>query len=251
MTGRRGSSSEIGGKHAPLNAAAASHHRALALTHQRLVHNSSSTLQVNDTYQDTPSKLQTEVSYTTIASRDDAFLLAVPPDKDQQQPHLQKRFLSGWRIGALLSLVGAVAVFIFNLSLTIWVSRNPKYKVQDGLGTLFQGSCARTRQLNVWVHLLVNVVSTLLLCASNYCMQVLCSPNRDEIDRAHEQRRWLHIGIPSIHNLLRIGKERSFLCIVLLLSSMPLHLLFNSVVFTNLQANSYTVIPTMEDWLHG
>ncbi|KAH7413703.1 hypothetical protein DE146DRAFT_600846 [Phaeosphaeria sp. MPI-PUGE-AT-0046c] len=35
------------------------------------------------------------------------------------------------------------------------------------------------------------------------------------------------------------------------MSSLPLHLLFNSVVFTNLQANNYMVIPTMEDWLSG
>ncbi|KAJ4336044.1 hypothetical protein N0V95_008728, partial [Ascochyta clinopodiicola] len=32
---------------------------------------------------------------------------------------------------------------------------------------------------------------------------------------------------------------------------MPLHFLFNSVVFTNLQANEYAVVPTTEDWLHG
>ncbi|KAH6629137.1 hypothetical protein C7974DRAFT_433828 [Boeremia exigua] len=32
---------------------------------------------------------------------------------------------------------------------------------------------------------------------------------------------------------------------------MPLHLLFNSVVFTNLQANEYFVNPVTEDWLAG
>ena len=36
-----------------------------------------------------------------------------------------------------------------------------------------------------------------------------------------------------------------------MLSSLPLHLLFNSVIFTNLQANDYVVVPTMENWLHG
>ncbi|KAH7071546.1 hypothetical protein BKA63DRAFT_535404 [Paraphoma chrysanthemicola] len=39
--------------------------------------------------------------------------------------------------------------------------------------------------------------------------------------------------------------------ILLGLSSAPLHLLFNSVVFANLQANNYAVIPTTEDWLEG
>lgn len=38
---------------------------------------------------------------------------------------------------------------------------------------------------------------------------------------------------------------------LLFLSSVPLHLLYNSVVFVNLQANNYAVIPTTESWLRG
>jgi hypothetical protein len=37
----------------------------------------------------------------------------------------------------------------------------------------------------------------------------------------------------------------------LLFSSMPLHLFFNSVVFTMLQANEYLVIPAPKNWLSG
>ncbi|KAJ4375995.1 hypothetical protein N0V83_001275 [Neocucurbitaria cava] len=125
------------------------------------------------------------------------------------------------------------------------------YKIEEVTGTLLKGSCARVRQLNVWVHLLVNVVSTLLLCASNYCMQVLIAPNRADLDRAHANRHWLHIGVPSPHNLTRIARDRSLLWILLMLSSLPLHLLYNSIVFTNLQANNYVVLPTQESWLYG
>jgi hypothetical protein len=135
--------------------------------------------------------------------------------------------------------------------MTLWVWKNPNYEIQGATGTLLQGSCATVRRLNVWVHLLVNVLSTLLLCASNYCMQVLVAPTRTELDRAHSHRQWLHIGVPSLHNLMRIGRVRTLLWTLLLMSSLPLHLLFNSVVFTNLQANEYMVIPTTESWLHG
>jgi hypothetical protein len=34
----------------------------------------------------------------------------------------------------------------------------------------------------------------------------------------------------------------------LFLSSVPLHLLFNSIVFTSLQANEYAVVPVTQDW---
>jgi hypothetical protein len=82
-------------------------------------------------------------------------------------------------------------------------------------------------------------------------MQVLSAPNRAELDHAHAQQHWLHIGVPNIRNLKRIAPKRKVVWFLLGLSSAPLHLLFNSVVFANLQANDYTVIPTTEDWLHG
>jgi hypothetical protein len=148
-------------------------------------------------------------------------------------------------------LVGVISVFILNIVVTIWVWRNPEFKINGAIRTLLQGSCTRVRRLNIWIHLLVNVLSTLLLCGSNYCMQVLSSPSRAEIDRAHGRRQWLHIGVPSLQNLSRIAPERLLLWLLLTISSVPLHLLFNSVVFINLQANNYNVVPTMENWLYG
>jgi hypothetical protein len=123
--------------------------------------------------------------------------------------------------------------------------------MQDSMGILFQGDCARARSLNIWIHFVVNAFSTLLLAASNFCLQVLSAPSPKDLARAHEKRQWLQIGLPSLRNLWRIGKDRTFLCVVLLLSSVPLHLLFNSVVFMALQANEYAVVPSTEDWLYG
>jgi hypothetical protein len=82
-------------------------------------------------------------------------------------------------------------------------------------------------------------------------MQVLSAPNREELVQAHAKRYWLHIGVPSLRNLRYIGKDRSIIWCLLFLTSVPLHLLFNSVVFTNLQANKYAVIPTTKGWLDG
>lgn len=171
----------------------------------------------------------------------------LPARSDQALNH--RPFFSGWRVGAIVSLLGAVLVFAFNLAVTVYVWTGPYEKAEGSIGNLFEGSCTRARSLNVWIHLVVNVLSTLLLGASNYCMQVLSAPNRDELVRAHGRRIWLHIGVPSLRNLKYIGRPRAFLWLMLFLSSMPLHLLFNSVVFTNLQANEYFVNPITEDWL--
>ncbi|KAJ4318189.1 hypothetical protein N0V94_004555 [Neodidymelliopsis sp. IMI 364377] len=187
----------------------------------------------------------------SYASQDEGFHAPSGFVGKKPQNHDRHPFLSGWRVGALVSLVGATLVFILNLSVTIYVWTGPYKKLDGAIGTLFEGSCAKARHLNVWIHLLVNVLSTLLLGASNYCMQVLSAPNREELVRAHGRRIWLHIGVPSLRNLRHIGRPRAVLWLTLFLSSMPLHLLFNSVVFTNLQANDYTVVPTTEEWLRG
>lgn len=187
-------------------------------------------------------------------SEDHGYLLTtVTPNGHQKnpQPWTKYQSLAGWRGGALLSLIGTVFVGLFNLAITIWVWKHPRNEIEGSIGTLYEGSCAKTRNLNVWIHLLINILSTLLLAASNYCMQVLSAPSRKELAQAHAQRYWLQIGVPSFRNLRRIGRDRTILWMLLLLSSMPLHLMFNSVVFTSLQANNYAVIPTTEEWLHG
>lgn len=146
----------------------------------------------------------------------------------------QHRLLTGWRFRALISLIGAATVCLFNVVVTVWVWKNPKHELDGSISTLYKGSCDEAKDLDLWLHLLINILSTLLLGASNYCMQVLSAPNREELVQAHLQKKWLHIGVPSIRNLFRIGKDRAFLWLLFVLSSVPLHLLFNSVVFTTL-----------------
>lgn len=191
----------------------------------------------------------------SVESHEDRFLLISQPISQTGQPQLRhkRRFLAGWRTVAVFSLVGATLVCIFNLVVTIKIWKHPKNLTNGGgsIANLFTGSCAHVRSLNVWTHLVVNFVGSLLLAASNYCMQVLNAPSRDELVRAHSQRKSLDIGVQSLRNLVSIGWGRSTIWILLFLSSLPLHLLYNSVVFTNLQANEYVVIPTTEGWLQG
>ncbi|RAR13599.1 carboxypeptidase s1 [Stemphylium lycopersici] len=169
-------------------------------------------------------------------SRDNDPLFKPVNGKNQNRLPVKRRFPTGWRTGALASLVGAVSILIFNLIITIWVGSSPNLETDGAVGTLFMGSCTTVRRINIWIHLLVNV---------------LAAPNRTEVDRAHAQRRWLHIGVPNLRNLWYIRKQRCVLYLALFLSSVPLHLLFNSVVFTRLQANEYFVVPTTESWING
>lgn len=71
------------------------------------------------------------------------------------------------------------------------------------------------------------MLGTGILAASNYTMQVLSAPTRTEVNKAHKKRDWVEIGVPGLRNLWggRIKRERVVVWTLLLVSSLPLHLL--------------------------
>ncbi|EQB43346.1 hypothetical protein CGLO_18004 [Colletotrichum gloeosporioides Cg-14] len=94
-------------------------------------------------------------------------------------------------------------------------------------------------------------MSTLLLGASNSCAQLLSSPSRQDIDRAHSKGKWLDIGIPSVRNLRHISRRRVCLWALLFLSSIPLHLVYNSVIFSTISSVDYQAALVTQDFLKG
>ena len=163
-----------------------------------------------------------------------------------RQEELQKpKYFQGWRMGVTLCAATTGTVLVINVLLT--VSASIRYGVHGGFGTIQEGSCRITRNLSLWLHLAINILSTLLLGASNYCMQCLASPTREEIDIAHGQHVWLDIGVPSVRNLRRITPFRLVLWLLLAASSLPLHLLWNSAVFSTLSSQDYVVVAASPD----
>lgn len=158
-----------------------------------------------------------------------------------------------WRDGYHMGVVGgtlaAATVLLLNLFLTIGVAA--KHEFQGGFGILQQGDCDETKRLDLWLHLLINVLGTLLLGASNYGMQCLSAPTREELDAAHLQGKWMDIGVPSIRNLASIAPWRKVLWSLLLLSSVPLHLLYNSVVFSSTSFAEWQALAVTDDFLSG
>lgn len=62
-------------------------------------------------------------------------------------------------------------------------------------------------------------------------MQVLNSPSREEVDLQHARSSWLGIGVSSVHNAFRVSRFKTLCWVSLLLTSIPIHLLFNSTIF--------------------
>lgn len=111
-----------------------------------------------------------------------------------------------WRIWfsrrsrAMLVQISLISLILFaNLGLTIFAV--VRYGSQKGVGLIFEGECYMVRSLDQWIHLLINLLSTGLLSASNYCMQLQAAPTRANVNRAHQDGERLDIGIPSLRNL--------------------------------------------------
>ena len=152
------------------------------------------------------------------------------------------RLPAGWRVGITLSAIAAFLSLIANLTLAVW---STTHRGDNSLGVLievFRGDCGKASRLNLWVHLAVNAISTILLSASNFTMQCVVAPTRDDIDRTHAKMKWLDIGVPSLRNIRHISTWRKTMWILLFLSSLPLHLMFNSVFFISIATYDYNVI---------
>lgn len=138
----------------------------------------------------------------------------------------KERNLQGWRVGVVSGVAITSTVLLLNICITAWAVGRHGGADENGQVTLFEGDCELSRRYNIAAHLLINILSTGILGASNYAMQCLSAPTRPEIDAAHARRKWMDIGVPSLRNLGRINRKRLLLWLLLALSSLPLHLLY-------------------------
>lgn len=134
-----------------------------------------------------------------------------------------------WIDGVYLCAKGSALLLLINLVfIATAAGLASKYPDQRGFASgsvIYEGSCVLTKRWSAALHLIINILSTCILGASNYCMQTLAAPSREDIDKFHAQRRWLDIGRTSLRNLLAMGRYRLTLWFILLITTTPFHLL--------------------------
>ena len=112
--------------------------------------------------------------------------------------------------------------FLINFGFTMGVIA--KKGIGNGTQKFHEGSCQSLKDVSLWIHLAIIILGTGLLAASNYTMQVVYAPTRDDINRCHGKMKWLDVGAHGLRNLSEIGRMRViWLCLAV--SSVPVHLL--------------------------
>ncbi|CAG8005743.1 unnamed protein product [Penicillium salamii] len=170
------------------------------------------------------------------------------PSTDEQMaggPDNSKRTGNhGWLAGVSLCVKGAALILLVNLVFIAVVAgmarKYPTAHQFSGSQIFYEGDCTLTSRWSTALHLIINILSTGILAASNYCMQTLVAPTREEIDSSHAQGKWLDIGTPSLRNLKVIPKHRVALWLVLLVTATPFHLMYNSMVFESMGGNVWS-----------
>jgi hypothetical protein len=135
--------------------------------------------------------------------------------------YVPEEFMEVW---SSRRVYASLAVFISNIAL-LFAGLFAYGGAVEGIGTIAIGNMQRVSRTSTAYHILINILSTVLLTSSNYAMQVLCAPTRQEMDIAHAKGQWLEIGIMSFHNLWYVDRTRVLIWVLLAFTSAPLHLL--------------------------
>lgn len=151
----------------------------------------------------------------------------VPADESEVPKHRQQTFRQRYfgGIKRTLRAFTAVAVLVLLINVVWLCYAKSRYGIVDGYGTIRKGECSEVKSLNNWLHLLINILSTLLLTGSNAFMSAFSCPSREEVDKAHSRGRALQVGVLSFGNLRSIAKRKSLVVLLLALTSIPFHLL--------------------------
>jgi hypothetical protein len=142
--------------------------------------------------------------------------------RDQDIPLWRSNARPRWSKIVKVNIAFVSVVLCINVALLVWTERQfPAH----GNHTVYTGTYKKMETVSTWAHLGINVLATCLLGASSSAMQCLLAPTRKEINRAHSQKSWLDVGVTGFRNFRRGNKWRSTICALLVLSSLPLHLL--------------------------
>ena len=179
-------------------------------------------------------------------------------DKDidhvEQSALTKPRGVTGWRAGTRLCCFAVVLCIAIEFVLLIWAVVPNGHNSTDGL--VWEGRCDVVRKLELWLLLPLNIAATVLIGTSNYVMQVMSAPDREEIDQAHRYATPLAVGGIRFKmskyedpRAYKRGKLRRTVWWVLVISSLPIHLLLNVAFYGSVQSSNTGVVVVSEDFM--
>ncbi|GAB1198075.1 hypothetical protein APSETT444_007383 [Aspergillus pseudonomiae] len=91
---------------------------------------------------------------------------------ESTRKHNKKRKTENWKRSLYLGSLASVIVLLFNVSFVAWAVSH--HDLTENRGVLYTGDCTKTKRMSTGLHLVINILSTALLCASSYTMVERC-----------------------------------------------------------------------------
>lgn len=161
-----------------------------------------------------PSRPSAMSEYTVIGTSEDG-------DSTTKSSTVKKQ----WATGIRLSAYANAAVLLVNIVLTI-VGASYGNQFSSVLVSMYQGNCAHTKRVASGLHIMINILGTILVATSSYCCQLLMAPARQDIDNAHAHRVWLPVGTFNIKMLTLLPRHRKLMWYLMFGTSIAIQLMY-------------------------
>lgn len=101
-----------------------------------------------------------------MQNEEDDCLLSKRPEP---KPSTRRKVVTSenWRRTLYFGSFWAIVVLLFNLGFVIWAEQ---HQLGDDGNVLFNGDCEKSKKISTGLHLVINILGTVLLGASNYGM---------------------------------------------------------------------------------
>uniref|UniRef100_L2GAD5 DUF6536 domain-containing protein n=1 Tax=Colletotrichum fructicola (strain Nara gc5) TaxID=1213859 RepID=L2GAD5_COLFN len=195
-------------------------------------------------------------SMSTASASEDLERMMPPGGKRGGQGTFS-RMKSGWRAGIAVNIV--IGFIILIVAIVCLVLALVVVGMVRGESRVYEGSCSKADEIKIGLSVAINVIVIILLATANYFFQVLSSPTRTEVEMAHEEHRWLHIGVPSFRNLRFISKPRVVMAVIIMMTAVSTQVMsvitivyfqvrvltvirYNAVIFTTMPGFAHQIL---------
>ncbi|KAM0424611.1 hypothetical protein ACHAPT_010137 [Fusarium lateritium] len=148
-----------------------------------------------------------------------------------ERPRAPRSLMAGWRGGVAANVL--LALLILVAAIICLALAAAKGHISTNVSSLMEGNSTQVEGIGRGILAVVNVFAIILVAGANYVFQILSSPTRAEVDSAHENRKWLDIGIPSLRNLSLISPTRATLSSVILVLAVSSQVIYNGLIITS------------------
>ena len=155
-----------------------------------------------------------------------------PPAEDGAPSKRDKFVTTTLLVSYILIFFAAATTIVTIIAFVLTRYRSDESTLNFQSIPMYKGECdAKSLQMfNLFAHLFVNCIGTIILGLSNYIQQLCACPTIQEVSEGFQKRGDVQFGSNSPSAVFRLG-QRSLtgLWIALIITSLPLHLTLNGI----------------------